>query len=64
MELNIKIRVRGAAFEEMGPSVELARILRHLAQRMEDGHTDAGTIMDNNGNKVGQYRMKDTEGDA
>lgn len=48
-----------AAFQEDegGPEMEVARILRHAADRVEDGFLDAGSLYDINGNKVGEYRV-------
>ena len=60
MKFSLNITGMGnAAFTEEygGPEVEVARILRAAAQRVEDGSLDAGSLWDVNGNKVGEYRV-------
>ncbi|MFE8916892.1 hypothetical protein [Streptomyces globisporus] len=51
-----------AAFqeEEGGPELEVSRILRHAAKRVEGGSLDAGSLYDINGNKVGEYRVTES----
>ncbi|MFJ3084351.1 hypothetical protein ACIPJG_31985 [Streptomyces halstedii] len=51
-----------AAFqeEEGGPEMEVSRILRHAATRVEEGFLDAGSLYDINGNKVGEYRVTES----
>lgn len=53
-----------AAFQEDedfggNPETEVARILRTAADRIENGHLDAGSLWDVNGNKVGEYRVSE-----
>jgi hypothetical protein len=51
-----------AAFTESeygGAEVEISRILRDAADRIESGHMDAGRLVDLNGNCVGFYRTSD-----
>lgn len=60
MKFTLEITGMGnAAFTEEygGPEMETARILRAVAERVENGHLDAGSAWDLNGNKVGQYRV-------
>jgi acyl-CoA reductase-like NAD-dependent aldehyde dehydrogenase len=54
MTYRIEIETGNAAFEE-SPADEIARILRKLADRLEDGADIAESIrlMDYNGNSVG-----------
>lgn len=54
MRASIKIDMDNAAFEE--PGYELARILRELAQKCEDGWK-SGPLHDINGNRVGTFKI-------
>ena len=60
---SLDIKTDNAAFgnegEHTAQSVasEVARILRELAQDIENGG-DGGALMDVNGNKVGRYRLE------
>lgn len=56
---SVAINTESAAFED-DPAPELARILRHIAQRIEDGETGDmfQTILDENGNDVGRWAHK------
>ncbi len=49
---SVAIEMNNDAFEE--GSVELARLLRVIAHRVEEGETD-GTVMDLNGNTAGAF---------
>lgn len=60
MRFTLEITGMGnAAFTEEygGPETEVARILRAAAEQVENGSLDAGSLLDANGNKVGQYRV-------
>ena len=61
--LTIKIDTGDAAyFDEDGdfcPEEELARNLRYVIRRLEDGATH-GVIHDVNGNKVGSFELTDS----
>lgn len=60
MKLRIAIEMNNAAFEE-GRGAEAARILRDLADRLEDDGVQAGThipLYDINGNRVGNARTE------
>jgi hypothetical protein len=48
-----------AAFEE-DPGFELARLLKLVAHRVEEGER-YGSLYDANGNYVGEYRVKAAE---
>lgn len=62
----LKIQTTGAAFstyddavtmaEQYHPSPEIARILRNVADRIENGDT-VGFCIDANGNNVGSFRL-------
>jgi hypothetical protein len=49
---------RNAAFEDEGHATETARILRDIADRIEDGDF-AGPVRDVNGNTIGSYLLDD-----
>ncbi|MFA5436896.1 MAG: hypothetical protein WC372_12730 [Candidatus Neomarinimicrobiota bacterium] len=53
----IEIETGNAAFED-DRNMELARILRQIAERLENGE-DAGRVLDINGNKVGSFEMEE-----
>jgi hypothetical protein len=50
---NVKISTGNAAFED-NAGTELARILRELADKLDNGET-TGILRDYNGNRVGEY---------
>lgn len=57
-ELDIKIELGNSAFDGGNAGPECARILRKLADRLENGHFStfdycAGPLKDYNGNNVG-----------
>lgn len=59
--LRLRIKTDNAAFEDDARPLELARILRHVAdqieaQRAEDG--DHCVIFDANGNGVGEWALR------
>jgi hypothetical protein len=51
----LKIKTANAAFDPY-PEMEVARILREVANRLENG-TDAGTISEMNGNRCGSFYL-------
>ena len=51
--MNIQINTDNAAFEDK--NFELARILRELADKIENGQEE-GSLFDYNGNKVGGFK--------
>ena len=51
-EFNVKIKTENSAFEENGIGLETARILRVIADKIEQSEAD-GNCIDYNGNKVG-----------
>lgn len=53
MAFSLKIKTGNEAFAD-DPAIELARILRRVADRIEVGETD-GKCMDVNGNAVGAF---------
>ena len=54
MDAKITVNMDNAAFDGR-PASQLARILRKLAKRIEDTGCDYAPIMDENGNKVGEF---------
>jgi len=62
MQFTLKItEMGGAQFEQEGHCFVVADILETAAQRIREGHMDAGILRDVNGNRVGQYRTTDEE---
>lgn len=61
MKAVIKVQMDNAAFdEEEGKTVELARILRKLADRLEEEMPDyfvGHSLYDTNGNQVGELNI-------
>lgn len=55
MKATITIQMDNAAFADE-PATELARILRNLAERIEEGSTES-RLRDINGNHVGQFTI-------
>jgi len=58
--IQITIRTANAAFAE-APATEIARILKTLAQNLEDGHVDSLPLHDFNGNNVGSFDVFEDE---
>jgi len=56
MYATIKVSMDNAAFEEPNAELELAGILRDLAQRVEAGDRET-TLHDGNGNRVGTFKI-------
>ena len=54
----LKIKTENAAFEDR--ELEVARILRDVAQRIEDDY-QSGSCRDSNGNLVGDFSFDDVE---
>ena len=52
----LDIKTENAAFEDDQCGVEIARILREIADKFDRGEPSAGTVRDVNGNRVGKYR--------
>lgn len=50
----LEIDTGNAAFEDEGKGYEIARILRDIAAKVENG-ADSGSVRDLNGNKVGTF---------
>ena len=53
----IEIETGNAAFED-DRNMELARILRQIAERLENGE-NTGWVRDINGNKVGKFEIEE-----
>ncbi len=58
MTLKITLCTDNAAFEEGGIATETGRILRKLAERIEDGELPAMILRDINGNAVGSVESE------
>lgn len=56
MIFNMEVKTSGAAFEYRGK--ELASILRHAAEMLENGH-ETGRLLDCNGNGVGTFWLEE-----
>lgn len=54
MGVNVEFDTNGAAFDAECFAMEVARILRRVADRVERGE-DGGTCVDINGNSVGAW---------
>lgn len=54
MEATVKVEMDNAAFED-APATELGRILRKLADEVENDGASFVRLMDSNGNKVGTF---------
>jgi hypothetical protein len=54
--LRLQIDTRGAAFEGDG-ALEVAGILRHMADQVESGLLD-GVVIDRNGNSCGLWDLR------
>ena len=52
-KFEMMVKTENAVFEDM-VEVELARILRHVADQLENGYS-ASVILDINGNRVGSW---------
>lgn len=52
----LKIKTDNAAFQDCS-GVEVARLLRELADTVQEYERIAGNIMDYNGNTVGAYQL-------
>lgn len=56
MHLTLRMNMDNAAFE-MYPASEAARLLRLVAEKMENG-ADGGKLLDINGNTVGTWSVR------
>jgi hypothetical protein len=60
MKATLEVTMDNAAFDGLGgPHVELARILRDAADRLDAGHSDGFKLRDINGNTVGSLEIFD-----
>ena len=53
----VKIKIWNAAFDDEGKAMELSRMLKEVASKIERGFYQ-GKIKDINGNTVGEYSIK------
>ena len=56
MKAKIEVQMDNAAFDGQNSELELAGILRDLAQRVEEGDRER-VLMDSNGNRVGLFKI-------
>lgn len=54
----IQFKTDNAAFED-SPASEVARILREVADKIEDGASFEGRVRDCNGNTIGSFELKE-----
>lgn len=54
--MKIEFRTTNAAFDEPYFSIEVCRILKDIANKVEDGY-DTGFIFDLNGNQIGVWML-------
>ena len=52
---SLKFKTDNAAFQDGNKPYEIAKILRELADKIEDGQTE-GNIRDINGNSIGAFK--------
>lgn len=57
---SMQLDSENAAFTEEGGQYEVARLLRHVAERIDAG-ADCGLLTDYNGNRVGRWEFEATE---
>lgn len=57
MAFHLNLSTDNAAFEEDQGRPEIARILRELANRLEQGSEETGKLYDANGNAVGRWTL-------
>ena len=55
--LTVKLNTENDAFGDGNGGAEIARILRRLADAIEDGSSGPGTLNDANGNRVGSWTL-------
>lgn len=56
MRFKLEFACNNAAFDPAAPEIEMARILRAAAVKLERG-TSTGIVKDFNGNKVGNFMV-------
>lgn len=61
MAVEIVMRTENAAFTGGNARAEVARILREVADKIEEGDRDEGRCMDVNGNGVGTWSATDLD---
>lgn len=60
--ITITIKTDNAAFEDQGRAFEIARILKTLAARLEQGYYLSPNLLDANGNTVGTFKATGKDG--
>ena len=56
-KFEVAIRTENASFEGENKSHELAKLLRKVADKVEQGNEE-GMVIDANGNKVGEFSFE------
>lgn len=54
---SLKFKTDNAVFQDGNKPYEIARILREIADKIEDGQTE-GNIRDINGNTTGSFKVR------
>ena len=57
MTFRLKIQCDNAAFDSLCPEYEIARILKRIVEKLEDGITE-GSAVDTNGNRVAEFKLR------
>lgn len=60
MKMSMRIDSDNAAFEEDSGAVEVARLVRQIADRIDQGERE-GKLLDLNGNTVGEFLVTEEE---
>jgi hypothetical protein len=53
----LAVHVHGAAFDELAPEYEVARVLKRIVAKLESGITE-GSALDTNGNRVAIFKLR------
>lgn len=61
-QFQLSLSTDNAAFQGDDMRAEIARILRELAETIDNGSTYKGGLYDANGNRVGSWNLSDNEG--
>ena len=54
--LTVKFKTDNAAFSDDSDTLEVTRLLREVADKIQQGRTE-GVVIDYNGNQVGTYKL-------
>ena len=59
MKFTLEINLDNADVEDAGIDIVLPGYLHQVSMRVRNGHGDAGTVLDDNGNSIGRYVTTD-----